>query len=302
MMTAGEIILQIVFPTLGIFTGTFMSFAPYRAVLKASRTGHLGDLNPTPWVFMLGNCCGWITYSFLIHNWFIFLTNASGFILAIWLNIQAIKIKYENHRTHDLRENIIAALEDKSQRMLNRKEVAKLFDKVVAEEYAEVIDPSSTMPMEEIFLDKADPTKDNKNTYEELSDSENEDNDDNDDNDNPPGITGAILENEAITMVWEITAQRSPAPVSHELMVVGISAFWLLLITIVALGSTFINQSARVLLIGLVVNINLIFFYGAPLSKIVEVLKTKSSKLLHVPTMICSTANGTLWLVYGKWC
>ena len=46
---AREIILQIVFPTLGVCTGTFMSFAPYRAVLRASRNGTLGDLNPTPW-------------------------------------------------------------------------------------------------------------------------------------------------------------------------------------------------------------------------------------------------------------
>ena len=34
--------------------------------------GRLGDLNPTPWAVMLGNCCGWVTYSILINNLFVF--------------------------------------------------------------------------------------------------------------------------------------------------------------------------------------------------------------------------------------
>lgn len=56
--TAQDFILQQVIPAVGVTTGTFMTFAPYRAVLKASRDGNLGDLNPTPWVLLLGNCAG----------------------------------------------------------------------------------------------------------------------------------------------------------------------------------------------------------------------------------------------------
>lgn len=101
------------------------------------------------------------------------------------------------------------------------------------------------------------------------------------------------------SFVWEIAAQRSPAPASHELMVVAISTFWLVLITFVVFTENILEKSIRVLLIGLAVNVNLIFFYGAPLSKIAVVMETKSSKLIHVPTMIFSLINGTLWVVYG---
>lgn len=41
--------------------------APIRAVKEAIDRGYLGDLNPTPWAFMLGNCTGWVAYSFLIN-------------------------------------------------------------------------------------------------------------------------------------------------------------------------------------------------------------------------------------------
>lgn len=71
MASIHDIVFQQVFPALGVFTGTFMSFAPFRAVLKASRDGSLGDLNATPFVFMLGNCCGWLAYSFLIQNLYV---------------------------------------------------------------------------------------------------------------------------------------------------------------------------------------------------------------------------------------
>lgn len=30
------------------------------------KQGSLGDLNPTPWAVMTGNCTGWIVYSFLL--------------------------------------------------------------------------------------------------------------------------------------------------------------------------------------------------------------------------------------------
>ena len=99
-----EVIFRQVFPMVGVATGTFLSFAPFRAVLKASRDGSLGDLNATPFVFMLGNCTGWLAYAFMIQNIYVFLPNAPGFVLAIWLNIQAIKLQYENYRNKELQE------------------------------------------------------------------------------------------------------------------------------------------------------------------------------------------------------
>lgn len=40
------------------------------------------------------------------------------------------------------------------------------------------------------------------------------------------------------------------------------------------------------LVIGVVVNINILFFYGAPLSRIFTVMKTRDSSSIHRMTMI----------------
>jgi solute carrier family 50 protein (sugar transporter) len=66
MMDARVIILEYICPTLGMIVANQMFFAPYRDVQKAIARGSLGDLNPLPWAFMLGNCCGWCIYAFLI--------------------------------------------------------------------------------------------------------------------------------------------------------------------------------------------------------------------------------------------
>lgn len=82
-------------------------------------------------------------------------------------------------------------------------------------------------------------------------------------------------------------------------MVLSISAFWLSMFAIVGLGTSIIDIDTRTLMVGIAVNFNLIFFYGAPLSKISMVFQTRSSKYIHVPTMITSLVNGSLWFIYG---
>ena len=61
--------------------------APYKDVKEAVRRGKLASLNPTPWAVMTGCTLGWVTYSYLINNLFLFFTNAPGLILSVWLNI-----------------------------------------------------------------------------------------------------------------------------------------------------------------------------------------------------------------------
>jgi hypothetical protein len=65
MLSAKEIILEYVLPLMGILIANCMFSAPCQDLRKAVQRGYLGDLNPTPWAFMLGNCCGWVTYSIL---------------------------------------------------------------------------------------------------------------------------------------------------------------------------------------------------------------------------------------------
>ena len=51
--------------------------------------------------------------------------------------------------------------------------------------------------------------------------------------------------------------------------------------------------------IGIAVNLNLIFFYGAPLSSMFTVIKTRSSASIHKWTMTMNTVNAFFWCVYS---
>jgi solute carrier family 50 protein (sugar transporter) len=59
------------------------------------------------------------------------------------------------------------------------------------------------------------------------------------------------------------------------------------------------DASGASTVIGIVVNINLIFFYGAPLQNIQTVISTGNSESMHVPTMVTSTLNTLFWAGYG---
>lgn len=51
--------------------------------------------------------------------------------------------------------------------------------------------------------------------------------------------------------------------------------------------------------IGLMVNVNLIFFFGAPLQALAQVVKSGSSDCIHIPSMIMTVINTVFWLAYG---
>jgi solute carrier family 50 protein (sugar transporter) len=51
--------------------------------------------------------------------------------------------------------------------------------------------------------------------------------------------------------------------------------------------------------VGLLVNINLIFFYGVPLQTIRTVLRQGHSNSIHPASMVMACGNATFWLLYG---
>ena len=59
---------------------------------------------------------------------------------------------------------------------------------------------------------------------------------------------------------------------------------WIAVISTLAFQK--LNVEQWKLVIGIVVNVNLLFFYGAPLSRIFTVLKTRDSSSIHRRTMI----------------
>jgi solute carrier family 50 (sugar transporter) len=91
--TTKMIVLEYVCPALGTITANLMFAAPLRDVYVAVQAGRgLGDLNPTPWAFMLGNTVGWVTYGLMLRNPFVLLANAPGLLSSVWLNQQAAKL------------------------------------------------------------------------------------------------------------------------------------------------------------------------------------------------------------------
>jgi len=59
---------------------------------------------------MLGNCFGWVTYSILIQDLFVFFGNAPGFCISFWLNLQAAKMQYETFRSNEWKALLVRTL------------------------------------------------------------------------------------------------------------------------------------------------------------------------------------------------
>jgi solute carrier family 50 protein (sugar transporter) len=176
--------------------------------------GHLGSLNPTPWAFMLGNTFGWVTYGILKdRNLFIFFANAPGFLMSVWLNLQATKLQYAESRN-------------------------RLMD----------------------------------TTTERTS-------------------MNPTLDTE------EAEAAAKPSTLTQERYVVFMVVIWMMLVSFICFADLSNQMDLRI--IGTADNINLVFFYGAPLSTIYTVLKQRSAATIHVPTMLTNTANGSFWAAYG---
>ncbi len=244
-LSASTIILEYVCPGLGVVICQFMFSAPYRDLKQAIDRGHIGDLNPTPWAFMLGNCFGWVVYSVLTQNLFIFWANAPGFVLSVYLNLGAVKLLYQRHHSTEIRKSFVAFLqqEDSMQRF---SQISQQWTSEVTED-----SPAGTSTM-----------------------------------------------NNWATLVWNITSQTTPAPAPHETLVLAIVVLWTSCMSLLAFAQSF-DSTTRELIVGSLVNLNLVFFYGAPLSTIYNVLAQRNSSTIHLRTMATNTLNGIFWTAYG---
>jgi len=221
------IILNYVCPSLGTILASATFSAPVSSLKKALSERNLGDLNPTPWAFMTGNCLGWIAYSFVTNDLFVLSANVPGFFLSIWLNNGASKLQYQelcqiSRRQAHCSNNKADNLEDSPLR--NRDDFPA--------------------------IDQLD-----RRTL------------------NLPSLT------------------------AHEYWVLGIFFIWTTILSAVIFVPTTTEVKQQV--IGLCVNINLIIFYGAPLSTIATVLRTKNSSSIHRRTLAMTLFNSFFWGSYG---
>lgn len=92
-----------------------------------------------------------------------------------------------------------------------------------------------------------------------------------------------------------------PAKTKTRDRILAISLFFTLVIPLIgAIGVlTEMSSNDLKLMWGFTANGILLMYYGAPLSTIVTVVKTKCSKTLNLPLCIMQTINGCLWLGYG---
>ncbi|CAB9515828.1 Bidirectional sugar transporter SWEET2a [Seminavis robusta] len=210
MTDAKSIILEYVCPSLGTIVGVYMFYAPFQDVQKALARGSLGDLNPLPWAFTLGNCCGWVFYSILINNLFVFFPNMIGFLFAVWFNLAATKLLYTQQFT-------------------------------------------------------ALPQQQHDNNKRQTSQQQ---------------------------------PQQTHAAPSYDYCVMAVVLIWASIIALVGFGLA-LSLETKQWIVGGASNLNLLFFYGAPLSTIATVLRTRNTASIHFLTMVTNTANGCFWAAYG---
>lgn len=267
-----------------------MFSAPYRDAAKAiSETGRLGDLNPTPWAFMLGNAFGWISYSILIDNLFILFANTPGFLLSVWLNLVAVKLQYENHKSAEMRKSMIRALQNEEfSRRTGRRRSTEIVDEESAESF--IVTEQKQQPQEKQQQSFSAPQQQPASGVD-LSSNE----------DSPvleqEGRLGTV--GDYARIIWEVAAQHEPVPVPHERLVLGIVFYWTVVIATITFGKEALGQDKQEAIVGIAVNLNLVFLYGAPLSTIVTVLKERNSATIHIPTIVTLTANGVFWFAFG---
>ena len=241
-MMASSIILEYIAPSLGVLVGNYMWLAPYQDIKVALQRGTLNQLNPLPWVFMLGNCIGWVTYGVLQQNVFVFCGNIFGLFLSVWFNLAASKLLY-----HENAANIgfvpVPIMQGPEEAVTTQERAAA----VVGQEEAE----AGSIPTTE----SADTTV-------------------------------------ATPVMPHLKVPR------HDYYALGIVMVWVALLSILGFVTS-LTQDQRQFVVGIAANINLLYFYAAPLSTIALVLKTRSTASIHTKTMVVNTTNGCFWAAYG---
>jgi len=225
------IILDLICPSLGVVLATMTFAAPVRSLRDRLARGSLGQLNPTPWAVMTGNCLGWISYSFLTKDLFVLGANVPGLMISIWLNFGACKLQYRTYYEQKLRHRLGNAANGRA--ILSSPNAAS-----------------------------------RGNGDGNGSDHE-----------------------------YDVEIETVPSTVPHERKVLWVLIIWVAICSFVA--HVQLTNYEREQIIGYVVNVNLCFFYAAPLTTMVEVCRTRSAVSIHVRTTVMTILNSFFWLAYG---
>ncbi|KAL3768110.1 hypothetical protein ACHAWO_008278 [Cyclotella atomus] len=329
MLSTREILLEYVSPLLGAIFANLMFAAPLKDVHRAVQNGSLGHLNPTPWAVMTGNTLGWITYSYLLNNYFIFFANAPGFIFSIWLNMAAAKLQYCDRLADNMRSSFAEMVEVKRQSMhksmhqsMMRERSQRRNPSAVSFQIEHNAESKCDRPIDEERLRAHDILDNSWKQRAEDTDLESTLKQTNRVNLDPaPSYSISTTQNhnsldestnsgqfihphhmlqkfaELGTAALGISTERMEAPAPHEKVVVSIIVAWFVFISCIIFIP--MDDKRREFIIGIAVNVNMSFFYGAPLSIIWKVIKTKDSGWIHHQTMIMNTLCALFFLAFG---
>lgn len=84
--------------------------------------------------------------------------------------------------------------------------------------------------------------------------------------------------------------------VPQELVLYNLALMWMI---VCVYADFFTDQKTASFLIGWVVNLIMLVFYGAPLELLRHVIESQDSAVIHRPTMAMSFSNAFFWVIYG---
>jgi Sugar efflux transporter for intercellular exchange len=209
------------------------------------------------------------------QNFYLFAGNILGLLLSIWFNLSASNLLFKQQ---------VAQLPDVV-RVVDSDEPSGSTEDEPMGLHKRSQDPDHAIHMSTI--QEGNEEMDKTNPQPSADETKNKD------------VESSKGENQALITpppITELPVFYTP-PV-HDYRVMAMSLLWITVFTVLGFGDA-IDGETKELIVGIVTNLCLVFFYGAPLSCIAIVLKTHNTATLHVPTMFTNTASSVFWGIYG---
>jgi len=114
---------------------------------------------------------------------------------------------------------------------------------------------------------------------------------------NLPGFLFSLFLNiGAIKLQYANAKKDSLVFVQQEKQFFSVILFWVAVLIYVGwIGPA----SHAIATIGIIVNANLVIYYGSPLQALLKVIEEQSSDSIHVPTMILNWVTTSFWILFG---
>lgn len=229
---------------------------------RALLKGSLGDLNPFPWVMMTGNCLGWIVYGYYLRP------HKDPFLVAA--NFPGLVVS--------LWLNAGAA-------------------KLQYQEYLNLCRLDHDRQDSQEGWDASPPIGDGRTTTM-ISGTTDDDNDINLEEDDSVDHRRLRLrrQQQEVSLLHQYHPEYLVTTPQERSLVRMLCAWIAVVIWVGWIGPPAMAAPT----VGVIVNLNLVFFYGAPLQTMKRVvLEDHHSNSIHRPTMYMSCINTTFWILYG---